>query len=450
MKGALTQHKSGSLRELWSLSFPLMISLISGNLMLFCDRLILARYSQTAMNAAALATVWCLLIHYSLHTMAMIAKVFVGRFNGAEEKERVGEPVWQMIWLSIGSFLLFIPLAHFAPPFVIPKGVLWEMGSSYYRILTYFGPIFPLQAAVSAFFVGTGNVRTVTKVAIASNILNILLDLALIFGIPGVTPSIGCSGAAWATGLSQLFQVCCLMAFFLSATNRSTYGTHKWRFQPKLFRECLRIGMPSAASQFIELGAWVLLMRMMTALSQNHLTVLAIGHSCFLLVGFFANGLHQGVTAISANYLGANRPDIVRQVIKSAIRLLILISLILTLPLLIQPQLLINSFLSRNGVIASPDLVFFLKITLLWVWLYFLFDGAVWVLAGALTAGGDTRFIMIANSVTAWLFAILPAYLLLVRLGASPAFTWGASALYAVLNCIAFTIRYRTNRWSVV
>ncbi|MFM8491131.1 MAG: hypothetical protein ACKN9X_04290, partial [Candidatus Methylopumilus sp.] len=43
--------KTGSLKELWKISFPLMISLMSTFMMLFIDRLFLANYSHESLRA---------------------------------------------------------------------------------------------------------------------------------------------------------------------------------------------------------------------------------------------------------------------------------------------------------------------------------------------------------------------------------------------------------------
>jgi len=110
---SLTQHTPGSLRELWTISFPLMISLLAMTLMLFVDRWFLAHYSQEAFNAAVIATTlgWTFVI--SSMVLTSIAEVFVAQYNGAGFYHRLAEPVWQMIWLSLGLIFLFVPLALF-------------------------------------------------------------------------------------------------------------------------------------------------------------------------------------------------------------------------------------------------------------------------------------------------------------------------------------------------
>src|SRR5437588_7360511 len=94
----LTKHPIGSLKEIWAVSWPLMLGLLSASLMYFSDRLILAHFSFLAMNAAANAgmATWGALIFPLV--IVEVTEVFVGRFNGEGKLAEVGRPVWQMIW----------------------------------------------------------------------------------------------------------------------------------------------------------------------------------------------------------------------------------------------------------------------------------------------------------------------------------------------------------------
>jgi len=109
-RGQLTRYSEGSVQELWAISYPLILSILSVNMMLFFDRLILARYNTGAMNAAVLA--WLIFSIFQLGTIgiASIAEVFVGQYNGAKKLNKMGEPVWQMIWFSLMTGFIFIPI----------------------------------------------------------------------------------------------------------------------------------------------------------------------------------------------------------------------------------------------------------------------------------------------------------------------------------------------------
>src|SRR5262245_28388907 len=120
----LTAHPVGSMREIWAVSWPLMLSLSSQSLMNFADRLYLAHYSLAAMNAVTCARSICFVLMAFPLTICEITAVFVGRFHGQEQHEKVGNPVWQMLWLSIVSWPLFILLSRLTSPFLFePKSL---------------------------------------------------------------------------------------------------------------------------------------------------------------------------------------------------------------------------------------------------------------------------------------------------------------------------------------
>lgn len=95
ISGNLTKYQAGSLPELITIAIPLMLSVLSGNLMMFMDRLILAHYSLAAMNAITAASSICMVIQYGTIGIAAIAEIFVGQYNGSKQYNMVAQPVWK-------------------------------------------------------------------------------------------------------------------------------------------------------------------------------------------------------------------------------------------------------------------------------------------------------------------------------------------------------------------
>jgi len=54
---------------------------------------------------------------------------------------------------------------------------------------------------------------------------------------------------------------------------------------------------------------------------------------------------------------------------------------------------------------------------------------------------------MITNAIAAWLFAIVPVYIFVVKGGGKPSLTCFLVSVYAILNCFAFFLRYRSHKW---
>lgn len=443
----LTRFRSGGIREVLYIAFPLMLAALSINLMMFCDRLILARYSLQAMNAVAIATMTIAICQFGLIGIVSIAEVFVGQHNGAKDYHKLAEPVWQMIWLSLGSFIIFIPLALFTGKWAIPSSYQ-ALGLTYYKLITAISPIMALSAAISAFFIGQGKTKLVMYLTIVANILNLFLDIILIFGIPHFIPAMGVTGAAMATTIAECSQFLLLLIIFLNSHNRQYFNSHLPRFNLKVLLQCVRIGAPNSIGHMIEIAAWAFLLNMMAHVSIAHVTVVAIGSNIYVLFAFVTDGLEKSITTITANYIGAKLLPMIKRVFRSGLSALFIIIGLIAIPLLFFPNIVINIFLNKSQHIQNIQTIqHYLNITLLGVWLYLIFDGIVWVIAGILTAAGDTLFIMIVNASCAWLFAILPIYFFIVRQHVSPSWIWFLITTYSAINCLLFYLRYHYGKW---
>jgi MATE family multidrug resistance protein len=441
----LTSYPEGSLRELLQISFPLIISLMSASLMLFLDRLFLARYSLAALNAAAHAGASVQFLQFWSIATVCIAEVFVGRYNGAGKMEKLGQPVWQMIWLSLGTFLIYLPIGFWAGPLILFDEVNKDLEIQYFSILTCFIPVAALAAALSAFYIGRSKVRFVTGVMLGSNLINVLLDAILIFGIPPWIPSFGIAGAAWATAISQVCQAMILFSAFFCRSNRQLYGTGRWRIKKRLFLSCVRIGLPNAVAHSLDILTWVLIFDLMSRLGADYMTVVTIAQSILFLFTFVTEGVSKGATAIAANFIGSQKHDLVWKLLASGTKLYVGIFVLLSGLLVWQPDPLIGWFIPEETL--SPTTQATVRAACFWVWIYFLFDGISWLLIGLLTAAGDTRFIMKIGGTTPLLFALLPTYLFVFKWGAPAHVTWMMIAFYAFASGAIYLWRFRSERW---
>lgn len=445
MTTQLTRHRPGSVKEVWTLSLPMILSLLTTSTMMFADRLFLAHYATAAMNAITAASLVIIVIVVSLEVITAIAEVFVGQFNGAKEYKRAGSPAWQMLWFSITTPLLFIPLALWAGPYLLPSYHYADYGLPYFQWLLYFALCVPAVGALAGFFVGIGKVRLVLFMAIFSNIINLILDPILIFGVEGLCPAMGAKGAAIATGIAQAVHLIGLLIVFLRPYYQKTYGTSKWRLELPLFLRCLKVGVPSAVGHTIEWAAWALTIQMMAGISELHLTVAAIGQSFYMLVSFCFEGIQKAVTTLAANNIGAKLYANVWKVWRSAMKLLCYFAVPFGVLLLGFPQVLAGQFLT--DIPASAELSFTIRITALGVWVYFLLDGFTWISVGLLSAAEDTKYVMWMSSLTAWVFGCLPVYLFMSLLAYPPAFYWGLICFYGVTNALALIYRLRQEPW---
>lgn len=439
----LTKYKEGSFQELWVLTYPMMLTLISSTVMMLADRLFLAHYSVAAMNAAALAGMVVAIFQYGTASITSITEVFTGQFNGAQKYTRVGAPTWQMIWFSVSLLLLFGGLAIWGGPYLLPAYHLDDFALPYYQWLLYFSVATPMLGALSGFFIGIGNTRIVMVVTIGGNLINVCLDPVFIF-----TLNMGAKGAAIATGISMTLQTLVLFFVFLRRSNRQKYGTGCYKFEKPLFVRCMKVGVPNAIGHMIEWSAWALATRIMASLGESYLTVATVGQSMYGLIAFGVEGLQKAVITIGANCIGANKLHGIWRVWRKAIGLLLIFGIPFGILMLAFPDIIINQFLPPSSSVNVAEITPYLRMTAAGVFIYYLVDGVTWISAGILTASEDTWFIMRTNAITAWLCALMPIYIFLAYFHLSPGWFFIIMSFYGLCNAFLFFRRIQKQPWS--
>jgi MATE family multidrug resistance protein len=446
---SLTRFPEGSVRELWTLSLPLMISAFASLFMIFTDRIFLARYSVAALNASVSAGTfaWAILVGFGMVTA--MSEVFVAQYNGAKRLEKIGAPVWQMIWFALFSFLVFIPIGIWGTPHFFHGHPHSELEQTYFRWLMFFGPSYALLTAFAGFFIGRGQTAIMIWLAVLANLLNIFLDWILIFGVEGWVPEMGIQGAAIATCAGYFFEAAVLAILFLRKENRTIYGTSSWQFDGSEMLRCIRIGIPQGLFCGLEVMGWTVFFWMMSELSETHITISSICQSFTILLSFFCDGLSRGAASVAGNLMGANKHDLVPRVLRSGGILLLLFSVATSLIFVIDPkdtvQLLF--FESAHNATFDPALSSSLQTCMNCVFVYMCFEGFRWVLSGLLAAAGDTLFLLIAGAMSVWVFLLLPIYLIVVRNHLAIEYAWVIAAVYSGLLVIAYWIRFRRGAW---
>lgn len=438
----LTKYQSGSVKEVFSLAWPLMISIMSGNIMFFIDRLLLSWHSVDSLNAVSVMGATIGIFQFTPLSITSISEVFVGQFNGAGRYKEMGQPVWQMLWLCVGLVFLYIPIAYWGADYLSVE--YGEVGRPYFQLIMGTAYLMPMIGALSGFYAGRGQVKILTFSALISNIVNAGLVAILIFGW-GPIPSLGVQGAAIGTVIAQLLNFGILFSIFLKADFRKKYNTHHFRFNKNLFMDCLKVGLPNGLSHSIEFLSWSILVNTVATLGPSYITVNAISSSFFVLFLFLVEGLQKAVMAISSNLIGAKQRDQVSKVLRSGFKMhLITISLVF-IPLVLFSDKLVPAFVHDPQVAST--LMTPIRWSLFFVWGYLALEGINWVLCGVLTSAGDTKFILKVTALNIILCSFIPTYYFVVIQKGSPVLLWGLGIPYALVGISIFSWRYRSNIW---
>lgn len=439
----LTKYPIGSYRELFQIAWPLLLSYLSANLMIFADRVILAQYSLDAMNAGSIAGTIAFVIQYFLINIAMLSEVFVGKLNGAKRYKESTTPTWQMIWISLFSIIPFFIIALNAGKFLIPEG-LYELGEPYFRILLYFGFLFVFNSSIAAFFVAIGNTRIVAISIILGNLVNITADIILVFGIEGYVPEMGIRGAAIGSNCGMFVGSLVYIGCFFAKENRLKFSSHIPRFCLKTMKQCFALGLPTSIGFTLELSAWGFALYFLPSISKLHITVFAVGHTIFLVFTALSDSIKRALVAVLSNCIGSGVNSYNWKVIKTSLKAYIIITFFIFIIPIYYSDLVIDLFLNDNvSDTVNTELFKNSSIIVGLIMIFISLEGLSWVVGGYLIAKEKSIFIMLVTAFNAWLTTVLPVYLAFKYYNFSYLWVWGFFIIYPTISAIIFWIKTR-------
>lgn len=435
--------------EVFRVAWPLMVSMGSGAVMHFCDRVFLSWYAPEAMAAALPAG----LLHFTLLCLpfgiAIYVNPFVAQYEGAGRFDRIGRVIWQGVWVGLATaplFLATIPLAPYWFELMGHSPRLASLETAYYQVLTFGTAPCICGGALSAFFTGRRKTRVVMWVDSSAACLNGVLDYAWIFGHWGLS-AWGIQGAAWATVVSQWYRFLVYLWLLFRPSVREKYGILcGLRVDWDLLGRLLYYGMPNGLQLLAEVASFTLMLLLIGRLGEQAMaaTTAAFNVNSFAFVPTL--GLGIGLTAIVGRELGRNRPQRAAQATWSAVVLAWIYMGSIALAYVLVPDL----FLFGYGAGMAPEAFQTLRNTtvvlLRFVAAYCLFDAMNVVFAAALKGAGDTRFIFLANLA----LSSPPVVLLWIGVYHFHLGLWGCwlmITVWAYALGLAFLIRFLQGHW---
>ncbi|MBX7168790.1 MAG: MATE family efflux transporter [Pirellulales bacterium] len=435
-------------REILALAIPLCISTSSWTIMQFIDRLFLYWYTPVALAAALPSALVSFLSCCVFFGVASYVNTFVSQYYGAGRSERIGLAVWQGVWIALfitPPLFATIPMATWLFSLSGHDAAVQHQEVVYYQICTLGAPAVVIGTALSAFFTGRGDVRTIMVVDLLAAAVNIFFDYLWIFGRGGF-PELGIAGAAWATILAQWLKAVICLWLFLQPQFRAAFGTWSGcRFDGELLSRLLRFGTPSGMQWLLEAGGFTGLVMLVGRLGQHELTVtnlvFNVGNIGFLpLYGFSV-----AATTYVGQKLGENRPDLAARGAWTAFHVATVYIAVVSTVFTVFPDVILSLHAGEDAAqfAATRDLA---VVLLRFVALYCLFDAMNLIFIGALKGAGDTRFIMINSAIMSTIPCTI-AWVGIEHFGFGLMATWVIITVWVILLGLIYLARFLQGRW---
>ena len=433
-------------RAILLLSIPAVLEMVMESVFVIVDI-----YFVSKLGANAVATVG---ITESMVTIIYAIAIGLGTATTSMVSRRIGEKnpdaasiaAFQAILTGvIISFLIGLPGAMLSGRLLGMMGAsktILESMSGYTSIMLGGNIVIMMLFIINAIFRSAGDAAVAMKVLWIGNIINIMLDPCLIFGL-GPFPHLGVTGAAVATTIGRGCAV--LVQFYLLFFGRKRIRLSKKHLiiNFKIMIKLLKLSFGSIGQNLISTSSWIALVRIISIFGSE---VVAGYTIAIRIIGFTLMpswGISNAASTLVGQNLGAKKPERAeRAVWVTGVANMILLGAI-GLILVVYPEPFIRIFIDNENVVKSG--VLGLRI----ISIGFIAYGLGMVLVNSFNGAGDTSTPLKINIFAFWFVEIPLAWLLAIKSGLMEEGVFIAIVIAESLMTLIAWIVFRRGKWKL-
>jgi len=432
--------RRADLTAMFRLALPVVVVQVGMMLMGVVDTMVVGRVSAQALAAVALGNLAVMAISSFGVGLLLALDPVVAQAVGASDEPAVRRAVQRGLLLAIlvtvPVTLLLLPVEPVMALLRQPQETVPIAAGYVHRILPGLLPFFGfvvLRQTLQAH----ERMRPIVTVIIVSNLLNLFLDVVMVFGLLGL-PAMGAFGAAWATTACRFLLFLGLLVAdrrellpLLSAVDREAL-----QLRPLL--AMARLGAPIGIQIQLELAAFGVIGLLMGGLGTIEMAAHQVAINLASLTFMVPLGVASAAAVKVGHAVGRSDGPGVRRAAASALACGVGFMACTAVAFLGLPRPLASAYTSDGAVVVLAAALIPIA------GVFQVFDGVQVVSSGILRGLGDTRAPMIVNVLGFWLVG-MPVSLWLafpLELG-SRGLWWG---LVAGLAAVAVLLLARISR----
>jgi len=408
-------------RSLIRLAWPVMLANLFQTLYDFADRLWLARLGVVGVATVQLSFPLVFLVLSIAAGMTVAGIALVSQSTGAGRRDEANHAAGQVVaFIGLLSLALTgIGLAVARPLLTLmrPEPELLEAASVYLRTIYAGIPLMFGTFVITALLNGSGDTVTPMILMAVSNVVNVALDPAFIFGW-GPFPEWGVFGAAFATVLSRGLVSAIGFALLFSGRLKVHLRLRDLRLRWGMVRRIVSIGGLAAIGQSGTALGFSIMNGLLARLGTAVLAAFGIGNAFISIVLMPAMGLGQATATMVGQNLGAGEPLRARQSAWAGMALSSGILVTFAVFVLALRTALIRVFVDDPEVIALG------REMLTYVGVAFPFMGIIQVVNGTYQGSGRTFYSMFFELFRLWALRLPLVFVLAIALGLGAKGVW--------------------------
>lgn len=431
--------------SIWNLAWPsisiyLMATLVSLGVMKIVGALGTPEVSALTTGVRVHFAFQAMLMGLSAGTTALVARAV-----GAKQSHTATEITQLSLWLSITVALLMSALVWLFAPLIAERfsssPQTLEHTVTYLRWVSLFNVNFAIMMVLSSALRAAGDARTPLYVAILTNLLHLLLTIALTFGYDGTIlqwPALHLKGTALGTGIA--YTVGSALLLYLWLRNRLIIRFNRQRLQTGAFARLWNIASPAILEQAVMQASLLLFLGIIARYGDAPFAAYGIGLSILSVTMVVGLGFSMSGAALVGQAIGAGDAPAARRAALNALKLAALTMTVLGGIVLIFAESL------ANFMIEDAETV---RLTTVFLWVLACTQPLMAVdfaIGGAFRGAGDTRFVLVAT-LCSFVALRLSLAALMSRLNCPVEYIFATLVFDYAIKAALLIWRYRSNHW---
>ncbi|WP_320018402.1 MATE family efflux transporter [Labilibaculum manganireducens] len=350
-------------RSIWKIAYPIILGSAAQNIIALTDTAFLGHLSETALGAAAIATIFYFAVVMLAWGFGLGAQIVIARRVGEGNLKLVGKTFDHALYfLLFLAVLLVVFMELQAPPIlktIVKSNAIYNASIDYISYRAW-GILFAcVNLLFRAFYIGIAKTKIIGWSTILMAIINIFFDYVLIFGEWGF-PEMGIKGAAFASVIAEFCVMLVFIAYTLKRVPVKTYDLFGFaKIDWELYSRLIKVSFPMMIQNFLALSCWFVFFLMVERMGQRELAISNIIRSIYVLMMVPVWSFASAANTLVSQVIGEGHSAEVMPVIWRTIKLSFLSVLILVGICIINPELIISIYTEELGLIADTKPVLY-------------------------------------------------------------------------------------------
>lgn len=437
-------------KSLYKKFFLMTLTIALQNIIVYgvnlADNIMIGAYDQTALSGIALVNQIQFFLQMVIMGVSEGIVVISSRFWGQKDVPSIKRAVSVGMRIAFAGALLLWCVVFFWPEPVLrlltDETAVIAAGAGYARIVCFSYFFFAMTTVLIAAMRSVEIIKIGFYVSVTAMFTNIILNYFLIYGI-WIFPELGAEGAAAATLASRIAEFIVIICYIGFKDNRLVLRPRDFaHFDRDMLLTYIKISMPLIASS----AMWGIAQGTQTAIlgRMGEATIAAnsIAMTVFQIISVVIYGAASATSVIIGKTLGEGKREYIKEYARTLQIIYIGLGILTGAALYLFKDFIIGFYnITPETRILALQFMTVLSVTVI---------GTAYqmtCLTGIARGGGDTKIILINDTVHMWLIVIPAAALSAFVFGFSPVTVFICLKCDQILKCAVAAYWINSYRW---